>query len=397
MYLLTNVILNTIDILMLFLLSHACAKRIPIFTAKRVMIGIAYGITMGVGAQLLGDDYGYIYRSIAMPAAFLMIYLMVKLPFSSTFLIYILVWLFQAIQFPIILLLQFAQLDIIPMFLIGQIVTLIVVILSCKFLPLNKWYRFIEEYLELKMFFFLTTFAILSVFFYWDFEDSWLYIVYFGIILTATLAAIYCVGSKIVYSRYKMPLQSHNDYHINLGLMMKAYKEEDHQEIERLNKVNKDSSFKLQTENFHLGKLTENLIAFIENKRRLSDQDIEIQYDVDYDSDHPYVNLVTIVKMLSILLDNAIESGTDKPIIVELTSTASYIQLSVRNEFAPPDSEEMSRIFTIDGYTTKKTNQRGYGLTNLHYDVKKLGGKIMTGYDYSAIRKVQYLNITINI
>ena len=101
--------------------------------------------------------------------------------------------------------------------------------------------------------------------------------------------------------------------------------------------------------------------------------------------------------MLSILLDNAIESGTDKPIIVELTVTGSYIQLSVRNEFTPSDSEEISRIFTIEGYTTKKTNQRGYGLTNLHRDIKDLGGRILTSQDYSAIGKAKYLNITISI
>ena len=394
MLLVVNVILNAIDVLILFLLSHAFIKRIPIFTPVRVLIGISYGVVMGTIGHFLGD--GYLFRIIALPAAFLMIYLMVKLSFSSTFLIYTLVWLFQAIL-PFALILQFAQLNLTLVFLIGQILTLLAVILACKFLPLNKWYRFIEEYLELKLLIFILTFIVISVVFYWNFEYTWLYLLYFGIILIATIIAIYGVGSKIVNLRYKIPLKTHDDYHIDLGLMAEAYKEENHQEIKRLNEINQDNTFKLQTENFLLGKTTENIITFIENKQKLHDRIVEIQYDIDYDSDHPNVNMITIVKMLSILLDNAIESGTDKPIIVELTVTMSYIQLSVRNEFTPSDSEEISRIFTIDGYTTKKTNQRGYGLTNLHHAVKNIGGKIMTAYDYSTIGKAQYLNITITV
>ena len=396
MFLVVNIILNTIDILMLFLLSHAFIKRIPIFTIKRVLIGIAYGIAMGAIGHFSGD--GYVYRIIAIPVAFFLIYLMVKLSFSSTFLVYTLIWVLKTtIQLPFVLIFQFAQLGVIPMFLIGQILTLFVIILGCKFLPLNKWYRFIEENLELKLLIFIITFIAISVFFYWNFEYSWLYLLYFGVILISTLISIYCVGSKIVYLRYKIPLKTHNDYHIDLGMMIKAYKEENYQEIERLNNTNQDDKFRLQTENFQLGKTAENIIKFIENKQKLHDRIVEIQHDIDYDSDHPMVNMITIVKMLSILLDNAIESGTNKPIIVELTVTTSYVQLSVRNEFTSSDTEEISRIFTIDGYTTKKTNQRGYGLTNLHHAVKNIGGKIMTAYDYSAIGKAHYLNITITI
>ena len=395
MYLVANIILNTIDVLVFFLLSHAFVKRIPIFTMKRVLIGIGYGIIMGTVAHLFGSN---IYRIIAMPLAFLMIWLMIKLTFSSIFLVYTFaLLLFGTIQLPIVLIIEFVQLTSVPMFLVVQILTLAIVLFVCKFLPFNRWYRFIEEHIELKLLIFIITFVAVSIVFYWNFEYSWLYVLYFGGILITTLIAIYAVGSKIVYLRYKLPLKTHNDYHIDLGLMVKAYREENHQDIENLNRDNKNDKFKLQTENFQLGKLAENIITFIDNKQKLYDQQVEIQYDIDYDSDHPNVNVITIIKMLSILLDNAIETGTVKPIIVELTVTMSYMQLSVRNEFDPTDSEEISRIFTIDGYTTKKIDQRGYGLTNLYHDVKNIGGKIMAMCDHSSIGKAQYLNITITI
>ena len=381
---------------MFFLISHAFVKRIPIFTMKRVLIGVMYGIVLGGYAHLLED--GHLFRIVAMPALFVMIYLTMKLPFSSTFLVYMLVWLLVgAIQLPVVLITQFAQLGTVPMFLIVQILTLTIVVLSCKLLPFNRWYRFIEEYIELKLLILIITFVAVSIVFYWNFEYSWLYVLYFGGILTTTLIAIYCVGSRIVYLRYKIPLKTHNDYHIDLGMMVKAYREENHQDIEKLKSANNSDEFKLQTNNFQLGKLAENIITFIDNKQKLYDQQVEIQYDIDYDSDHPNVNIITIIKMLSILLDNAIETGTAKPIIVELTVTMSYMQLSVRNEFDTTDSEEISRIFTIDGYTTKKTDQRGYGLTNLYHDVKNIGGKIMAMCDHSSVGKAQYLNITITI
>jgi len=381
------------DALIFFLLSHTFLKRIPIFNVKRILIGLTYGIAMGAIGYFF-EDY---YRIIAMPVALLMIYLMVKLSFSSNLLVYTLVFLFQAVQFPLVLILQFTQLERQFMFLIGQSLILAIVFLAYKFFPLNKVYRFIEEYIELKFLIFFTTFFAFSVVFYWDFEYSWLYILYYGFILTAILIAIYSVGSKIVHLRYKIPLKNHNDYHIDLGLMVKAYKEENHREIERLNRINDDDKFKLQTENFQIGKTTENIITFIENKQKLHNQRVEIQHNIDYDSNHPVAGIEAIIKMLSILLDNAIESGTDKLVLVELTVAASYIQLTVRNEFVPSDPEEISRIFTIDGYTTKKTNQRGYGLTNLHYDVKNLCGKIMVTCDYRNLGKVKYLNITITI
>jgi len=396
MYLVANIFLNIIDVLILFLLSHSFVKRIPIFTVKRVLIGISYGIVMGAIAYLLDD--GYIYRIIAMPTAFVMIWLMIKLPFSSTFLVYTLVLLFVGvIQLPVVFIAQLAQLGTVSIFLIIQILSLAVILLGCKILPFNRWYRFIEEHIELKLLILIITFIAVSIIFYWNFEYTWLYVLHFGGILIATLIAIYTVGSKIVHLRYKIPLKTHNDYHVDLGLMVKAYREENHPDIENLNRANKNDKFKLQTENFQLGRLAENIITFIDNKQKLYDQQVEILHDIDYDNDHPSVNVPTIIKMLSILLDNAIETGTNKPIIVELTVTMSYMQLSVRNEFTPTDSEEISRIFTIDGYTTKKTNQRGYGLTNLYYDVKNIGGKIMAMCDHSSVGKSQYLNITITI
>jgi len=388
------VILNAIDVLMLFLLSHAFIKRIPIFTVKRVLIGVGYGIAMGTIGYFLDS---YIYRIVVTVISISLVSFIAKRPFASTLLLYAITWSFGLSQFIFVFIFQFFELGYMQMLFLGQGISLIVIIAACKLLPLSIGYRFIEEHLELKLMIFVSFFICLGVIFYWNYDYSWSYLVFFIGSLIAVAIAIYSIGLKIVYLRHTIPLNTNESYHTNFGLIMKAYKEEDHGEIERLNSLHQDDKFKIQTEGFQLGKASENVVAFIKNKQKLYDRKVEIQHDIDYNSDHPTVNIVMIVKILSILLDNAIESETDKPIIVELTVTASYIQLTVRNEFTPADSEEMSRIFTIDGYTTKKTGQRGYGLTNLHRDVQNANGKIITTHDYNKVGKAQYLNITVTI
>jgi hypothetical protein len=46
----------TIDILMIFLLTHAILKQLPIFTWDRVLFGLGYGVTLGIAAYFL-DGY----------------------------------------------------------------------------------------------------------------------------------------------------------------------------------------------------------------------------------------------------------------------------------------------------------------------------------------------------
>ena len=98
---------------------------------------------------------------------------------------------------------------------------------------------------------------------------------------------------------------------------------------------------------------------------------------------------------MGILLDNAVESGTDKPIIIDLDVGMGHIHLYVRNEFQLTDPEAIERIFTGDGYTTKKAHGRGYGMSNLYREVTKHGGKIVDSYDYREVGKTYYLTVGI--
>lgn len=388
------VILNTVDILMIFLLIHAIIKQIPIFTWDRILFGLGYGVSLGIAAHFLD---GYTYRIITTIGAYIVIYLVAKSSFSSTLLIYALTWFFGLIQFIVILGIQQVSLEQPIFFFLVQAITLVIVLIACRFSFLNIVFRYIEEHIELKLAVFVVGIVLIGALFYFNFQERTPYLVYFVGMLTAFAVTSYIMGIKIIYLRYKMPLKKHSDYHLDLGRMIKAYEEEDSKEIDRLKALYPDDVFTLHVKHFQFGKTKENIIQFIKNKRALHNTNVEVRYEIFYSSEHEMMMTENVIKMLSILLDNAFETGTTKPIIVELSVTKSYIQLTVGNEFTSPDSEELSRIFTVDGYTTKKINERGYGLTNLHNNLVQVGGKLMTNYQYDSMSNTPYLNITVKI
>lgn len=216
--------------------------------------------------------------------------------------------------------------------------------------------------------------------------------------LTAFIVASYIMGIKMIHLRYKLTLKKHSNYHLDLGRMIKAYEEEDRKEIDRLKALYPDDVFALHVKHFRLGKQRKTSFSLLKIRGHCIILMSKLtNYEIFYSSEHKMMKTENVIKMLSILLDNAFETGTTNPIIVALSVTKSYIQLTVGNEFTSPDSEELSRIFTVDGYTTKKINERGYGLTNLHNDLVQVGGKLMTNYHHESMSNTPYLNITVKI
>lgn len=392
------IILNTIDILIIFLLSRELTKNYNRFTLARTLFGIAYGVVLGTVAYVFDGDYTY--RIIVTMSIFVVIHLLIKKSLTTTLLVYSLYWIFGLLQFILMFGFQFIPLEQEPLFLLGQSLTLLLIILVCKFLPLNKWFRFIEEHLELQLITFITAFAILSVIFYWNFDTGWAYLVHFIGSILVVLIAIYIIGAKIVHARHTVPLKTHDVYHHDLGMMLKAYKEEDHEMITTLKERHQeDDLFNMLSKQLQFGKVMENIIVFIKAKQKVHNSTLQIQHDIDYLADHKSVGIETVVKMLSILLDNALESGTKKPIVVDLSIVPDFVHICVRNELKLQKdyAENISRMLTVDGYTTKKNDARGYGLTNLYHDIEQVDGRVAVTSSYHDAGRTTYLSIEISL
>jgi len=391
-------IINAIDIVVIFLLANAMVKKKPVLTINRLLIGVAYTFTLGI-IFTLDDGGGYIYRIVTTIVDILIFYLIIKKTFSSTLIGYAIFWAVGIIQVPLYLVLQFvgiANLEQPVVFLTMQILSAIIVISLTRVLPFNNWYRFIEEHLILKLMFFVMLLIYICLAFYFRFEYEMPYLMYLTILLIGSLAAICQISARIIHVRHTIPLKANDAYHATFGLLVKAYREENIDQIESLKKVlQTNHNVYFEFDGFQPGKTIENINAFIDSKQ--VDAKAEIKCNLRYREDHSRVGIEVIIKLLSILLDNAIESKTNRPIVVDLGVNESYIQLSVKNEFKLKDREGIHRILMIDGYTTKKVNQRGYGLTNLHFELEQIGGDLTTSYSYNQDGKAYYLNIMVSI
>ena len=391
------IIVNAIDVTIIFLLANAIVNKKPVLTVNRILIGVTYAIVLGIMFDFF--DGVYTYRIVTTVVDVLIFYLIMKKSFSSTILGYAIFWAVSIIQIPLLLIFQATNLANLEwLFLIIQFLSLIIVIIIIHFkkIPFNRWFRFIEEYLVLKLMFFILLFIYLSIAFYLNFEYKMPYFIFWSLLLIASLVAIWQISSRIIYLRHTVPLRHNDAYHTTLGSLIKAYREEDDYLINGLTKeLQTKHEVYLDLAGFQQGKTAENISAFIELKQ--DDASAEIKQSIRYRQDHSRIGIETIIKLLSILLDNAVESQTSKPIIVDLGVNEDHIQLSVKNEFKLKDPEGINRILMIDGYTTKKINQRGYGLTNLHVELNQIGGKLTTSYSYNQDGKTYYLNMMVSI
>ena len=392
-------IINAIDFAVIFLLAHAIVKKKPVLTVKWILIGIAYAVALGMVSFIFEDSYNYryIYRIITIVLDILIVYFIVRKSLSSALLAYALLWSFiSVIQLPLIIIFELIGLAEPPQFMVVQLLTLVCAFVAYKLLPFNNWFRFMEEQLELKLMFLTLGATCLIAAFYLNFEYDIPYLWQWVGMFIVVLVIIYQISARIIHRRHTIPLENNDAYHTTLGLLVKAYQEEDDSQVEALKKeLRSNHNVHYDFDCFQLGKTAENIIAFIDVKQ--NNVNSEIKHYIRYRQDHPRIGIDIIIKLLSILLDNAIESETSRPIVVDLGVNESHVQLSVRNEFKLKDPEGISRILTIDGYTTKKINQRGYGLTNLHMKLKQIGGELTTSYNYNPDGKAYYLSMMVNI
>jgi len=398
MELLSAFLINFMDIVILYLLINKLIDREIVLTPQRILMGIAYGIVLGSMQNLIDSQ---IYQIITTTILIVITHLIIKRGFISTIFAYgitlVLILITQLLLWISMSLLNlpeiFSQTEI---FLIGQILTLVVSFLIYAKIPINKIFEFIDKYLLLKLGILVIAFVSFGFLFYWNFEHSLSDSIFFLMLIGISLFGIYKLGSDIYYLTIKVPRQIHDFKNSIHGAMLKAYQEEDPAQISALKTIY--SAHNLGNENiqFELGKTRENIFSFIESKKSAHEREIEIISDIDYYKDHHIVGIEVIIKMLGILLDNAIETRTNKPIIVELNVALGRVDLSVSNEYDDCDPNVIRHMFE-EGYSKKATAGRGFGLSNLYREVKRFNGEISTKCRYHEQVGATALTITVEI
>ena len=101
----------------------------------------------------------------------------------------------------------------------------------------------------------------------------------------------------------------------------------------------------------------------------------EIISDIEYDSPHPVVDDMTIAYLLGLLLENAIQTMTRKPIYIDVYSADCFVGIKVSNEAKHHEKVRLEAMLN-QGSSTKAQIGRGFGLIKLKQAVKKYKGKI---------------------
>lgn len=143
----------------------------------------------------------------------------------------------------------------------------------------------------------------------------------------------------------------------------------------------------------------EDFEAFIKttiNSLKLNHQStVEIKTNIQYFESHKSINTMNITYMLGVLLENALETGTPYPILVDVLSTEHILLIKVANETKPKTSQELNRML-VKGYSTKRKIGRGFGLSKLKSLVESHQGNLTISQEMNKEVEANYIAFTLN-
>jgi len=126
---------------------------------------------------------------------------------------------------------------------------------------------------------------------------------------------------------------------------------------------------------------------------------VEINTTIQYFESHKNVSAMNITYMLGTLLENAIENanetGTEYPILVDILSTEHVLFIKVANEAESKDPQELYNMLS-KGYSTKEKVGRGFGLSKLKKLVESQQGNMIVTQEINPILQANYIAFTLN-
>jgi len=123
--------------------------------------------------------------------------------------------------------------------------------------------------------------------------------------------------------------------------------------------------------------------------------DVQINTAIQYFESHKNVSAMNISYMLGTLIENAIETGTEYPILVDILSTEHVLFIKVANEADAKDQQELYNMLS-KGYSTKEKVGRGFGLAKLKKLVESHQGNIIVTQEMNPAVQANYIAFTLN-
>jgi len=401
--------INFLDFVMLYLMVNSLIGNnakivVQNLSLKIGIFAIGYGLLVGVGLRNVNS---FVFQAIAIVIMFLIIkYIFLKEEKNHDFsdivltciLYYLTATLTVAIFFSLINLLVF-EYRLVP--LITYLKSAFIIFIACWRVDFNKLFTVISNKIVVRFCFFgISTTAIgILAFIHFDSNHIFEHFILFFILINSSLIGLLNALKTNYYFTDTIPNQYHDAGNLMLLLDVKMEKTDDIAELRKISKqiirlMGMDIKPPINDEEMRGSEAF--LLQSIELLKQKKNGNADIITDIEFFEPHKFLNDIDIAYMLGILLENAMETLTKKPIYVNILSSERKILIKVSNEAKEKTQEELDKML-IKNYSTKGKVGRGFGLAKLNKLVNKYHGTIRLTQAYHSKEQVNFLTIVLTI
>ena len=403
MELVSDILVNFIDIFIAYYFYCGLVNK----KAKLPLTLFTFAILYSIVLKFVDNTWdGYIYR-IFSTSIIILFYKVLSKRRKLLYILHIYAIYFYAIYFigavciqlPFLFFINVINISLSYIYLLGQTLTLLIVILLYMKVPLYKIVNN-ENELLIKSLIFGLAYACLIVLFVANYEYTYSYIAYGLLLLILIFVVFYQILKRVSFFSKEMPARLHDVGNVMARLQALAYSRQDKEfqrEIDDAIKILKISTSINKNE---ILDAKQSIVSLIEKKKQKSTKKLCIVSDINYTEPHPMIGTIATEYMLSVLLDNAIEAVENiksvNPIIIKIKINSNCVILSIGNEYESHGVNNFQKMLD-KGYSTKETEGRGHGLSNLLKFVNERDGELIINYEYHERYKCSYLVFTIDI
>lgn len=374
MDLIINILLNSFDIFLIYNLYFGLMNNKIKFNIKDLFVGLLWGTMNGLFVNFNNLTY---LKFVLYISAFLYIWNLCRKKLHELLIIYIIINLIIAVvQVFILGASQLFAHNNIYLFqqkesyiaLLSQLLTAMCVILICR-LPIYKIYEVIQENILLK---FLIYIMIIVIFVLFHRTIKLTEMVTYIPILMFFLYGIIHSAKSISYYTKKFPAINHELRNVMMGIYLSANYNSDLSKIRgEINDYIVGLGIEIDENKLVVSDVySDSIKNFIQAKE--NDSEKKIILEINYFQDNKLIPISSIIQILGILIDNAIEATSADNIKVHLLCTEYNLIIEVLNEYE--GVIDLTKLISKKNAISSK--KRGYGLQNLKRIVKKYKGKI---------------------
>ena len=388
-----RVLINVVDIGIIYYLCHNVMNRKPKLKLVELLLFIIYGVIGGIMFFYHGDVWIRLFAHIFIIMGLKTI---TKKPFNEVLIIYAFLFVIggmtQGISF---LFIHFTSFVGVYYYLFIQMVNVIFSVIIYKKIRLYKAFHYVSDKLFLKIVLIaaLCFFWILLAWILLSRERIYENLFFLSIVFAMMSVAIYQVSDR----EKKLTMKRLAELHDTKKTLRAIYTElgslDESNASKHMMQIIEVKYPNAVINHLEVGDINGNIEKFIKEQKEINDAILKT--DITYIEQNPRVSLSLSLEMLATLLDNAIETGTRKPIEVYFFMAYEEIEICVSNESEHLFPDDFNNMFS-KGYSTKG-EQRGYGLPNLAKDVEKIDGDFEVQLSYHEEYKCNYLTMTIHV